>query len=412
MVGIDSMAVYVPKLYLQIDQDWAQNRSSSPCDLLEKVHYGIGIEKMAIPDSYEDTITMAAMAVTKLIDEQNLDITKIGYIAFATETDVDHSKSCASYLIGILEEYYDKQLLEIGGVDFKFACISSSYALEAILALLESGRISKPYAILVTSDVAKYPLASPGEYTQGAGATALLIKENPRLMVFDNTPFVTLTRDGHDFFRPLAREFPMVDGKYSVEVYSTLIQMAFRVFNASGYREFDRYLFHVPFPKMAEQALFYMLYPYYSSKILNGLSKDELKETKKTFLQLPAIQSIVQKMGPSLRFAKVVGNIYTGSIFLALSGLIEYDKDLQDKKILFCAYGSGASSKVYCGSILPSYKEAVSSTLQGLNNRRKLTMAEYEMIHTGKISAPILPNLKSFKLARIDDNGLRHYQYC
>ena len=37
-------------------------------------------------------------------------------------------------------------------------------------------------AIVIVSDIAKYDIGSAGEYTQGAGAVAILIKDNPRLL--------------------------------------------------------------------------------------------------------------------------------------------------------------------------------------------------------------------------------------
>ena len=41
--------------------------------------------------------------------------------------------------------------------------------------------------IVVCSDFAKYELASTGEYTQGAGAIAMLVKHNPRLLAIGDT---------------------------------------------------------------------------------------------------------------------------------------------------------------------------------------------------------------------------------
>lgn len=40
-------------------------------------------------------------------------------------------------------------------------------------------------AIVVTTDIAKYDLNSTGEYTQGAGALAMLITSNPKIIAFD-----------------------------------------------------------------------------------------------------------------------------------------------------------------------------------------------------------------------------------
>jgi len=44
---------------------------------------------------------------------------------------------------------------------------------------------------VVVSDIAKYDLGSSGEVTQGAGAIAMLLNDDPRLLSFD--PKVTAT---------------------------------------------------------------------------------------------------------------------------------------------------------------------------------------------------------------------------
>ena len=55
--------------------------------------------------------------------------------------------------------------------------------------------------IVVTSDFAKYDLASTGEYTQGAGAIALLVKHHPRLLIINEVVGVA-TNSAHDFYKP------------------------------------------------------------------------------------------------------------------------------------------------------------------------------------------------------------------
>ena len=46
----------------------------------------------------------------------------------------------------------------------------------------ERRKIMIESAIVIVSDIAKYDIGSAGEYTQGAGAIAILIKDNPRLV--------------------------------------------------------------------------------------------------------------------------------------------------------------------------------------------------------------------------------------
>ena len=55
--------------------------------------------------------------------------------------------------------------------------------------------------MVVAADIAKYGLNSGGEPTQGAGAVAMLVASEPRILALkeDN---VMLTQDIYDFWRP------------------------------------------------------------------------------------------------------------------------------------------------------------------------------------------------------------------
>ena len=55
-VGIDDMSVYVPELYVDMLNDFAEERDIAP----GKLEHGIGIEEMSVPDVDEDAATMAA----------------------------------------------------------------------------------------------------------------------------------------------------------------------------------------------------------------------------------------------------------------------------------------------------------------------------------------------------------------
>src|SRR5207244_11004035 len=69
-------------------------------------------------------------------------------------------------------------------------------------------------SIVCSTDIAKYPLNTPGESTQGAGAVALLVREEPRLLSFDNV-IGTYMEDEDDFWRPLFSTTAVVHGKHS-----------------------------------------------------------------------------------------------------------------------------------------------------------------------------------------------------
>ena len=104
---------------------------------------------------------------------------QIGKIYVGTESSADEAKAMGTYVIGMLEQVYGRGAFqECGTVEFKAACIATTFALESQsywLAAEDEDRVG----VVIASDVAKYPLASPGEYTQGAGSVCMLRRRIP-----------------------------------------------------------------------------------------------------------------------------------------------------------------------------------------------------------------------------------------
>ena len=67
-------------------------------------------------------------------------------------------------------------------VDLTFACIGAVDALQTCVDYIRLHPTKK--AIVIATDNAKYDLNSTGEYTQGAGAIAMLISANPKILAF------------------------------------------------------------------------------------------------------------------------------------------------------------------------------------------------------------------------------------
>jgi len=198
-VGIDDMALYVPSLYLPI-QTIAGERGIP----YEKLSKGLGLEQLAIPDVHEDTATMAANAVVEIIEKNQLDPNTIGRIYLGTESALDGAKPTATYVLEMLRrkyrgQYGKKCLLNCDVVDLTFACVGGVDALQNTLDWVKGD--AERIGIVVCSDFAKYELASTGEYTQGAGAIAMLVKHNPRLLAIGET-FGVASMGVHDFFKP------------------------------------------------------------------------------------------------------------------------------------------------------------------------------------------------------------------
>src|SRR5699024_1824292 len=117
--------------------------------------------------------TMAANDAYELIDET--DSEKIDYVIFGTETGIDHSKSVAvyvSHLLGLKNE--------VRAVETTQACYGATAAIQ--LAKVHIALNPESKVLILASDIARYGLATPGEVTQGAGAVAILMSKDPRIM--------------------------------------------------------------------------------------------------------------------------------------------------------------------------------------------------------------------------------------
>ncbi|MCB9080140.1 MAG: hydroxymethylglutaryl-CoA synthase family protein [Lewinellaceae bacterium] len=198
--GIDDMVAYLPQLYLSI-ADLAEARQLE----YAKLNKGLGLTAMSIPDVHEDAATMTANAIRQLIEQNGLHPQAIGRIYLGTESALDGAKPMATYALDMLTQYFAPQhgedcFLNCDVVDLTFACVAAVDAMQNTLDWIRGG--TGRIGIVVGADIAKYELNSGGEYTQGAGAVAVLLKENPRLLAFQEEWGVA-TRPEHDFFKPV-----------------------------------------------------------------------------------------------------------------------------------------------------------------------------------------------------------------
>jgi hydroxymethylglutaryl-CoA synthase len=407
------LAVYVPRLYVDLAAEWAHARAvdvgSTPAELVAKVTKGIGMRKIAVPDAHEDSATMAAMAALRLIDGLGLDPKRLGYLAVGTETTVDQSKSIAAYVQGMLSRHYRTDLSEIGCPQLQFACMGATYALESAMALLRSGELEDRYAIVVATDVARYALRGPAECTQGAGAVALCVSSNPRLLEFEARASQTVTLDERDFFRPNWSTEAIVDGQYSIDVYLECLDRVVRAAVARALRRnqsvtdvlaADFYLFHTPFPKMAEYAAARLFRKM--TRLRDGVTTAESSATRERERELDRAVLKTDDFrawfaaccAPGLLHAGDVGNLYSGSLYLCLGSLVEHLTERRvigqaEKRLLMFSYGSGASAKLLSATLRPTFVETAGTV--GLNReldgrRSALSLADYERLHCGSVS--------------------------
>lgn len=451
LVGIDDIAIHVPKLYVDF-KDFAEARGISPA----KLEFGIGVKMMAMIDTNQDPATMAANACLKLMQKNDLRPEDIGRLYVATESGLDESKAMNSYVVGMLEQIYGNDTFEhCGGIECKFACVSGSYALYDNSNWIRADENDGKAAIVVVSDVAKYDIGSSGEYTQGAGAVAMLIKENPRILAFDQKVASTVIKNEHDFFRPFGRETPLVNGQYSNLLYLIQVKKAMLKYknraletglfkigpNESVIDHIDYIALHLPYAKMGKNALAFLLRHEWRNlpkwaEIIKQIGMEEPKPTnnagtiesvlidrefmekdeqfRKKFMQTPQYKEVFEaKLASSLKASEIVGNLYTGSLYMGFRSELEFEhkkgKNLAGKRVGFASYGSGSSAMVFSGVIQPTYLEMVNrmDLQKDIGERKKISIEEYEMLHKGDrtIDETILPPKKEFVLVKIGKSG-------
>ena len=397
-VGIEDITFAIPKYYISA-KELAEYRNIDPY----KYTNGIGIEKISILKD-ESLIKLSAKSLNNLIIRNDLDIEKdISRIYIATESSADESRSLAEFVLEESEKEFGMDAFShiSPPIELKQACISSSVGLEN---LCRYTRDTGKKSILLIADEAIYGLGSSGEPTQGAGCIAILIGKNPSLLELSFNNCGYYNKPVYDFYRPTGDLYPTVDGKYSNFIYLYCMRNAYNDFvnkNNQDIECFDYFCFHIPYPKMAKYATASLLIHHYrgSSKfkkieekigneplLLNGGSLESMKKDKtylnkyfdynKKFRETDLFNDFFnKKVKPSTRASSVIGNVYSGSLYLALGSLIEYGKTRNNSNIGFGAFSSGASSMVFYGKLK---KRKDLSLGEQIVYREKISIEEYE----------------------------------
>ena len=459
--GIDDISIYIPRLYLDAG-DFAKARGLDPV----KLERGLGIGKMAIVDTNQDPACLAANACLKVKQKNKLTPDKIGRLYVATESSFDESKAMNSYVIGMLEQVYGKETFgHCGGIECKFACVSGSYALYDNTNWIRAGEAEDKYALVVVSDIAKYDLGSSGEVTQGAGAVAMLLNDSPRLLAFDPKVTSTSIKNEYDFYRPFGKETPIVHGQYSnllylIQVKNALIDYKKKVKKTGliKLREGETILDHVdylnmhlPYSNMGKKALAYLVRHEWRAlprweKIVEEIGMEEPipKDPRGTiesvledadfmtkdhqFTKLftnteKYVELYESKLASSLIASKMIGNLYTASLYLGFRSSLEFEYqkgvDLKGKRVGFCSYGSGASAMIFSGVLQPECEQIVKdmNLEEELGPRTKLSLDEYEELHENKRTHEenIRSANKEFVIVDVktstESRGERHYAF-
>ena len=450
-IGIDAFGFYVPSLYVSMNT-LAQHRGIA----VEKLNRGLGLNKMSVPDVNEDAASFAANALLNLFQNSAIDPRSVGRIYLGTESALDASKPTATYAIEVVEEYFsttygERCFKNCDVLDMTFACIGAVDALHNSLDWVKGDSNRK--AIVIASDLSKYELHSTGEYTQGAGAVAMLITHDPAILSINDYWGVATKSEG-DFFKPrrtykkaaiikdvisqleidkteqeiedlmatsdsefwsdpnkvieVFKEEPVFDGQFSNACYSDRITEALDHFSSqkplSFLNDWQHIIFHLPYAFHGRRIIFDNWLSWIKSTELYNLIVSEYgpytienqKEWLKSVSKSPLYKEFVaQKIAPGEKASSDIGNMYTASIFMSLLSMLSVsfneERDISNDTVGFIAYGSGSKSKVFEAKIESSWKSRIASLklFETLNNRFPIDIETYEKLHNNALNEHI-----------------------
>ncbi len=450
--GIDAIAFYVPQLYVTMD-DLAAARGIPA----EKLKRGLGLQKMAIPNWGEDAATFAAQALLNLINQNGLNPKDIGRIYLGTESAIDGSKPTATYAVEIVEkalesQYGERNFKHCDILDMTFACIGAVDALHNSLDWVKQDPHRK--AVVIASDLSKYDINSTGEYTQGAGAVALLVSHNPSIIAINDVWGVASKSEG-DFFKPrrsykkvellktvfeelnldpseetihafmaasasefwsdtnavieIFKEEPVFDGQFSNSCYSDRMTEALEHFQSQQSRDYiadwHHMVFHLPYAFHGRRIIFdnwknwlknTSAFEALENEIGQLEGADPKEWNKKAYKSRLYNRFIEDKIAAGELASSEIGNMYTASIFMALLSFLSdsynTSKVITGATVGFIAYGSGSKSKVFEGVLQHQWTSKMEAVklFEYLNNRQSISVASYEALHRSQLENSIL----------------------
>jgi hydroxymethylglutaryl-CoA synthase len=350
-IGIDQLNFFVPPYFI----DMAELADARNVDS-GKFKIGIGQDQMAVNPISQDIITFAANAAAPILTDA--DRQAINLVIVGTESSIDESKAAAVVLHRLMGIQPFARSFEI-----KEACYGATAGLQMAKNYIALHPEKK--ALVVATDIAKYGLNSGGEPTQGAGAVAMLISNNPRILALKDDN-VSLTQDIYDFWRPTSHQYPLVDGPLSNQTYIDAFSQVWQEHKRQtglDFSDYTAFAFHIPYTKMGKKAL------------LANIAEETPIEQER----------LLERYEESIVYSRRIGNLYTGSLYLGLISLLENSKALKagDQIGLF-SYGSGAVAEFFTGELVSGYADHLRKAehLALLDSRHQLAIAEYEKMFT------------------------------
>ena len=347
-VGISDMRLYVPTALIELASIVAQRSTQAP-ELERRLRRAVdatGQIAIRFPAHWQDSVTLAAEAIAELLDETSAP--RVRHLAVGTESSVDMSKPIAAYAHGVLQRAGVPLSRSLSTFQVQHACAGGTIALTSVAAMLSLAARNAESGVVVCSDVARYQTPSTAEITQGAGAVAMLVEPEARLLQLDLATIGYASTDVDDFSRPLASVTARVKGRYSVDCYNDALEAAFDdhaarrgVTVGEAIESSDLFVLHVPFYKMAVTALTRLV-------------------ERKLGLHPAAAAAFLQErhFHAGIEATRHIGNIYSGSVYMSLMFALadayrRLGRSVVGTAVTIASYGSGNTMTMLRGTVAP-----------------------------------------------------------
>ena len=355
-IGIDDLNLYASTLC--IDYAEIALKRGDLARVLKQTQF----HRRSVLPSFEDPVTLAVNAAKPLVDSAGPE--KFELLIVATETGLDFGKPLSTYIHKYLGLPASCRNFEI-----KHACYAGTAAIQMAANWLK-GHVNSggdPKALVVMTDVPRCSFGASWELSLGLGAVAVSLSRSPRIAEIESCSGCA-AQEVYDVARPTAT-LEYMNPVLSVASYLELFEMATTKYRQAvggvDLQEHCAYmLYHTPFVQIVRKA----------HQIL-------VEQDGKQPSQEEMESSFVRMVSPSLRYLQEVGNIYSGSLYAGLAGLIDTLESLQQRiRIGFFSYGSGACAEFFSMVLRPESQEVLSKKHIGdaLAKRNPITFSEYE----------------------------------
>ncbi|MER6279609.1 MULTISPECIES: hydroxymethylglutaryl-CoA synthase family protein [Streptomyces] len=322
----------------------------------------VASDRRSVALPFEDPVTHAVNAARPLLRRlAPADRDRIELLVTTTESGLDHSKSVASYVHEHLGLPPTCRLLEM-----KQACYAATAALQLAVGYLAAGLSPGAKVLIVSTDMSLADArAQYAEPVTGTGAVALLVGDRPRVLAADLGAFGVHSFETLDSARPRP-DLDIADADRSLMAYLECFSRSFadyrsRVEGADFATTFDLLALHTPFSGMVRAA---------HRRLMRELYRSPAAAVTEDF---------ERRVAPSLVHPGQTGNLFSGSLYLALASLLDHARLDGPARVGLFSYGSGCSSEFFSGVAGPESAAAVAEARIGarLRARADLDFEEY-----------------------------------